>query len=80
MPFPAYRPMSCDDYSRLELAIMHKSPLRMRWKSREIVCIGRILPRDLRTRCGAEYLLFEDHLGRRRCMRLDRILAFDTMN
>lgn len=78
MPFPAYRLMSCDDYSRLELAIMHHASLRMRWCSRGIVRIGRVLPKDLRTRCKAEYLLFEDHLGRRRRMRLDRIISFEA--
>lgn len=80
MPFPEYRSMPCDHYSQLELAIMRRFDLRLRWNSRGMVRIERVRPLDLRTRRGAEYMRFKDGMDRCRYMRLDRILSFDTID
>lgn len=73
---PTYAPMGCEAYSRLEVAILHRSALRLRWVGRGMSHIEVVYPQDLRTRRHAEYLLLRDALGRRRILRLDRIVSF----
>jgi Rho-binding antiterminator len=69
-----YVPIPCDIYSRYELAILHKQPLRVVWRgARGFDRIEHLQPMDLRTRSGAEYLIARNLLGQRRIMRLDRI-------
>lgn len=80
MPFPPYQSMSCDAYSRIELAIMRGQALRVRWQGRGLIHIERLQPMDLRTRKHAEFLLFQDQRTRRRWMRLDRLLTFEELN
>jgi Rho-binding antiterminator len=73
---PAYSPMDCEQYSRLELAILHGRTLRLRWVGRGMSHIEYVRPEDLRTRRHAEYLLLRDAMRRRRFLRLDRIVQF----
>lgn len=73
---PAYSPMDCEQYSRLELAILHGRTLRLRWVGRGMSHIECVRPEDLRTRRHAEYLLLRDAMARRRFLRLDRIVQF----
>jgi Rho-binding antiterminator len=73
---PAYSPMDCEQYSRLELAILHGRTLRLRWVGRGMSHIECVRPEDLRTRRHAEYLLLRDGMTRRRFLRLDRIVQF----
>ncbi len=69
-----YRPIDCGLHSEYELAIMQGRRLTLRWHEaggearRET-----LLPIDLVTRDGAEYLLAEDRDGRRLEIRLDHI-------
>ncbi len=53
-----YQPISCAQHSAYELAIMHGQKLRLSWQDES----GRnfdevVLPVDLQTRQGREYLL-----------------------
>jgi len=73
---PTYAPMGCESYSRLEVAILRRRPLRLRWVGRGMSHIEVVYPQDLRTRRHAEYLLLRDALGHRRILRLDRIVSF----
>ncbi len=69
-----YRPIDCGLHSEYELAIMQGRRLTLRW--REAGGEARretLLPLDLVTRDGAEYLLAEDSDGRRLEIRLDHI-------
>lgn len=75
-----YRPISCQMYAELELANMHQIQMRMAWtlpdgESR----LGRILPTDLRTRAGEEFLLAQDSHGQPLEIRLDRIASFTPL-
>lgn len=79
MTIPAYVPMDCAQYSRLEWAILRQHPVRLRWRWRGLTHLERIFPIDLRTRRHAEYLLLFDHAARRRIVRLDRIMGFDDL-
>ena len=71
-----YKPIDCSLYSEYELAIMHGTRLQLSW--RDAVGTSRIevlVPVDLRTRQGEEFLVAIDSLGAEREIRLDRILG-----
>lgn len=76
---PRYSPMDCAQYSRLELAIVQKRALRLRWLGRGLTHLEVVRPLDLRTRRHAEYLILCDALDRRRILRLDRIARFEVL-
>lgn len=78
-PVPDYSPMDCAQYSRLELAILQRRALRLRWVWRGITHLEMVRPVDLRTRRHAEYLILIDTANRRRILRLDRIAQFDVL-
>ena len=69
-----YKPIDCSLYSEYELAIMQGTRLQLSW--RDAVGTSRIevlVPVDLRTRQGEEFLVTIDHTGFEREIRLDRI-------
>lgn len=76
---PGYTPMDCAQYSRLELAIVQRRRLRLRWVWRGVTHLEQVHPVDLRTRRHAEYLILRDAAKRRRILRLDRIARFDVL-
>ncbi|AHE97162.1 transcriptional antiterminator, Rof [Thioalkalivibrio paradoxus] len=76
---PPYAPMDCARYSELELAIVRRRALRLRWVGRAITHLEVVYPEDLRTRRHAEFLLLRDQLNRRRFVRLDRIVEFSEL-
>ena len=71
-----YRPIDCGRYSELELAILHRRRLHLLWCEGNVLHRQRVLPLDLETREGEEFLHFLDQAGRRRRIRLDRIRRF----
>jgi Rho-binding antiterminator len=71
-----YKPIDCSLYSAYELAIMHRTRLQLSWRDAAgSPRIGVLLPLDLRTRQGEEFLVAIDHLGAEREIRLDRIIV-----
>jgi Rho-binding antiterminator len=75
-----YTPISCDTYSRYELAILRGQGLRVAWRgARGIDRVEHLQPVDLRTRTGGEYMIARNLLGQRRVMRLDRIRRVETL-
>jgi Rho-binding antiterminator len=72
-----YRPISCQRYAELEVAIVHQLPLRMAWHTPDGGCrVEQLLPTDLRSREHEEFLLAEDSRGDPLEIRLDRIARF----
>lgn len=70
-----YKPIDCGLYSEYEVAILHRSRLRLSWRDgEENVHIAVLTPDDLRTRRGEEFLLATGTDGRQQEIRLDRIL------
>jgi len=70
-----YKPIDCGLYSEYEVAILHRSKLRLSWRdSPETVRIEVVTPNDLRTRHGEEFLLVSGQDGRQQEIRLDHIL------
>jgi Rho-binding antiterminator len=71
-----YTPIDCSLYSEYELAIMHGNRLQVSWRDAEgPPRIEVLVPVDLHTRQGEEFLLVIDHLGAEQEIRLDRILG-----
>lgn len=69
-----YTPIDCDRYSEYELAILRKRRLRICWRDTEAVThVEMLLPRDLQTRHGEEFLIAENAAGEQLEIRLDRI-------
>lgn len=72
-----YRPIPCQMYAELEVAIMHQIRIRMAWHTAEGKArLEQVLPVDLCTREQEEYLLAEDCRGHPLEVRLDRISRF----
>ena len=72
-----YRPISCDRYSELELAIMHSTPLKLVWREDNVSRAITVLPVDLQTQAGEEYLSCRLPSGETARIRLDRIDRWD---
>jgi Rho-binding antiterminator len=70
-----YTPVACDLYSRFELAILHRKPLRLAWQTSHCTKMENIRPLDLRTYRGGEYLIALAANGCHLVLRLDRVRA-----
>lgn len=70
---PPYRPISCDIYSTLELAILHRQRLHLVWHDGNVCFTRTVIPIDLETRTGQEFLHYRLSSGEPGCVRLDRI-------
>ena len=72
-PTPGYRPVACGLHSRLEEAIVRRTPVTCVWRDAAgMRHEGSLLPLDLVSRDRAEYLVGESARGRVE-IRLDRI-------
>lgn len=69
-----YMPIDCDRYSEYELAILRRWKLRIGWRGDAgLMHVETLLPRDLQTRRGEEFLIAETTGGERLEIRLDQI-------
>lgn len=69
----SYRPISCDVYSALELAILHRQSLRVIWHEANVSFTRTLLPVDLETEAGQEFLHYRFPTGEVGRIRLDHI-------
>jgi len=75
-----YRPIPCELYDRYERAIMHRDRLRLRWRDDAGQAhVETVLPEDLETRAGEEFLVAHSLDGSPRRLRLDRILEAEAL-
>lgn len=71
-----YQPITCGLYSQYELAVMHRTPLTLSWHGLDgLSHLETVLPQDLETCRGEEFLVLLNTAGERLRVRLDRILA-----
>lgn len=69
-----YSPIDCGLHSEYELAIMHRRRLKLRWRDDSgVTHTETLLPVDLQTRNGEEFLIAENRDGERVQLRLDRV-------
>jgi Rho-binding antiterminator len=71
-----YQPIACGLYSQYELAIMHRTPLTLSWRGNDgLSHLETLVPEDLQTCKGEEFLVARNGAGEQFRVRLDRILA-----
>ena len=71
-----YVPIACIDHEKLEFAVLRRQQLAIRFLDpQEKVVQLRLLPTDVVTRQGAEWLHYRDDSGAVGVLRLDRILS-----
>jgi Rho-binding antiterminator len=68
-----YRPIACADHERLEFAALTRQWLDVTVGADDHAGCQRVLPRDVYTRDGAEWLLAETESGEQLTLRLDRL-------
>lgn len=72
----AYQPISCALHSQYELWIMRRQPLQLRWRDKQgEQHTGSVMPKDIHTRTGEEFLVLDQEDGTRLELRLDRIIS-----
>lgn len=69
-----YQPISCAAHSELELHIMHRQRLRIRWHEGDVVREESALPIDVAAERGAEFLHLRTDEGGILKLRLDTLL------
>ena len=75
-----YQPIDRGRYSEYEVAILHRQRLRLVWVSPQGQRhIDVVLPRDLQTRQGEEFLIADTREGDTLSLRLDRISACESV-
>jgi Rho-binding antiterminator len=71
-----YQPIACGLYSQYELAVMHRTPLTVSWRGADgLDHLETLLPKDLETCKGEEFLVLLNAAGVLLRVRLDRILS-----
>jgi Rho-binding antiterminator len=71
-----YRPISCVQHERLEFSVLRKYYLDIEYLQRDERIKERVMPLDVTTRDGAEWLKFRRENGDDAELRLDTILDF----
>lgn len=75
-----YRPIACVAHERLEFAVLKRQRLRLRYVDEAAAeRAATVLPLDVYTRDGAEWLSVRDEEGREFVVRLDRIVASESV-
>ncbi len=70
----SYKPIACGLHENYQYAVMKRAPLDLSWLAEDgSLRQGRLLPLDVFTRKGAEYLSAETREGEALEIRLDRI-------
>ena len=68
-----YTPIPCAAHSELELAVMHRQRLHVRWRDGNVWRDGIVVPLDVQTRRGEEFLICRLPTGEGIDIRLDRL-------
>jgi transcriptional antiterminator Rof (Rho-off) len=72
-----YRPVDCTLHSEYELAIMQRRRLHLTWLGNDdTTCIEVVMPTDLYTRQGEEYMVVVRSNGQVENIRLDHIIGY----
>ena len=75
-----YIPVACILHERLEFAVLRRLPLAMRWQTEDGASRGgTVLPIDVATRDGAEWLTVRHAGGDAEVIRLDRLLSVEEV-
>jgi transcriptional antiterminator Rof (Rho-off) len=74
-----YQPIACALHDRYEIAVMHRTRLTLCWQGPDgLTHLENLLPEDLETSNGEEFLVASNRAGERLRLRLDRITAVNS--
>ncbi|MGE5624867.1 MAG: transcriptional antiterminator, Rof [Bacillota bacterium] len=74
-----YQPIACGLYSQYESAVMHRTPLTLCWRGADGMShLETLVPEDLVTRNGEEFLVVRNGAGEQFRVRLDRITGMHS--
>lgn len=73
-----YVPISCDLHSEYELAILRRQRLRLVWANGNVLHDEVVLPLDLKTTNGEEFLACRTKDGITQSIRLDRVRRMEA--
>jgi Rho-binding antiterminator len=75
-----YQPISCQQYDHYEIAILRGVKMRISWRDADRSAhLATLLPRDLKTLDGEEFLIARTDTGESIELRLDRILNAEAV-
>ncbi|MHB0986227.1 MAG: transcriptional antiterminator, Rof [Sulfuricella sp.] len=74
-----YQPIACILHERLEFSVLRRIPLMLEYRRFDECLKVRVMPLDVVTRNGAEWLKFQKPDGSREKIRLDRIISFEEV-
>jgi len=74
-----YWPIPCASYDQYEIAILHRRRMHLVWEDGNVVYDQVVIPLNLRTTEGQEFLLLKQENGDTREVRLDHIRRADTL-
>lgn len=74
-----YQPIPCAQHERLEFSVLRKIPLRLEFVDQGERHHEKVLPLDVNTRNGAEWLKFRREDGSETEIRLDAIVGFQEL-
>lgn len=75
-----YVPIACAFHESLEFAVLRRARLRLVYRDGANEREVRVLPTDVATREGAEWLSYTDESGEKSIVRLDRIVSAGTIS
>ena len=70
-----YRPVACAFHESLEFAVLRRQCLRLRYWDGTAEIEAVVLPLDVATRDGAEWLTFRSEDGSSQILRLDTLVG-----
>lgn len=74
-----YQPIPCAQHERLEFSVLRKQRLRLEYTENGEPRSEKVLPLDVNTRHGAEWLKFRREDGSEAEIRLDTIRSFQDL-
>lgn len=74
-----YLPIACMQHERLEFSVLRRIPLMLKYRVESEHRVEKVMPLDVATRGGAEWLKFRREDGSVEEIRLDRILSFEEV-
>ncbi len=74
-----YLPIACMQHERLEFSVLRRIPLILEYRLDDQCRIEKVMPLDVSTRDGAEWLKFRHTDNSEEEIRLDRILSFEEV-
>jgi len=74
-----YQPIACMQHEQLELSVLRRIPLMLAYRLEGQDRVEKVMPLDVATRDGAEWLKFRGKDGGVEEIRLDRILSFEEV-